>query len=151
MPEAISWSMERRGKSARIAELRAEYSASSVDKEGNLTLEVRLPQNGTSTKRDDVPSSRLRRGLRAIIGIAAMETCEVGIDVTVEIQSAGGFDDHAHVARAMQIANESFDGGRVASFRVVAERQNLATWLTAKAISGRVLVDKYLSIPTMER
>jgi hypothetical protein len=32
-PATISKSMERRGKSVRIAELRAEYSTSRVDKE----------------------------------------------------------------------------------------------------------------------
>ncbi|KAI2489081.1 hypothetical protein MHU86_25510 [Fragilaria crotonensis] len=73
--------------------------------QGDLTLEVRFPQNGTSAERDDVPSSRLRGGRRTI-GITAMETGEVGVDITVEIQRAGGLDDHAHVARAMQVANE---------------------------------------------
>ena len=93
--------------------------------QGNLTLEVRLPQDGTSTKRDDVSSSRLRGGRRTI-GVAAMETCEVGVDITVKIQRTDGLDNHAHVACAMQVANESLDGGRVASFRVVAEPGDLA-------------------------
>ena len=91
----------------------------------DLTLEVRFPQNGTSAKRDDVPSSRLRGGRRTI-GVAAMETCEVGVDITVKIQRTDGLDDHAHVACAMQVANESLDGGRVASFRVVTEPGDLA-------------------------
>ena len=35
-PATVAKSMERRGKSVRIAELRAEYSASGVDKELSL-------------------------------------------------------------------------------------------------------------------
>ena len=55
-----------------------------------------------------------------------LSSSEVGVDVAVEIQGASGLDDHAHVARAMQISNESFDGGRVASFRTVAKPGDLA-------------------------
>ena len=32
-----------------------------------------------------------------MIGITAMEACEVGVDVSVEVQGASGFDDHTHV------------------------------------------------------
>ena len=103
MPEVISWSMEGKGKSMCIAELRAEYSASRVDNE------ISFPQNGPTAKNDDVPSSRLRGGQR-VIRIAAMKACEVDVDITVEVQCASEFHNHAHVAGAVvQIANESFD------------------------------------------
>jgi hypothetical protein len=85
-PETISWSIEWRGKTVRIAELRAEYLASRVV----LTLEVRLPQDGTSAESDDVSSSGLRGGRRTI-WVASIEACKVGVDVTVDIQVACGF------------------------------------------------------------
>jgi hypothetical protein len=58
-----------------------------------------------------------------------VKACEVGINVAVKVQIASGLDDYAHVASAVKIADERFDGGRVASY-----------W--AVAMSGRVLVDK---------
>ena len=68
-----------------------------------------------------------------------MKSGEVGVDVTVEIQVASGLDNHAHVASAMQVTNERFDGGSVAFVWIVTESSD---WLMAKAMSGQVLVDK---------
>ena len=86
---------------------------------------MRLPQNGTITKCDDVPSSRLCGG-RGTIGVTTVKTCEIGVNVTVEVQSTSGLDDHARIASAVQVTNESLDGGCVVSFRVVAEPGDLA-------------------------
>ena len=55
-----------------------------------------------------------------------METSEVGIDVTVEIQIDGEVDNHAHIASAVQEANESLDGGGVTLLWAVTEPGNLA-------------------------
>ena len=55
-----------------------------------------------------------------------MKTCEFGVDVTVEIQVSSGLDNHVHLSSAMQVANESFDGGRVAFLWVIAESGDLA-------------------------
>jgi hypothetical protein len=70
--------------------------------QGNLTLEVRLPQNnGTPAESYNVSSSRLR-GAWGTVRIATVEASEVGVDITVEIQVAGdGLDNHAHFAGAV--------------------------------------------------
>jgi hypothetical protein len=110
-PETIFKSMERRGnKSVRIAELSAEYSASRVDRQGDLALEMRFPQNGASAKSDDISGSRLC-GARRAVGI---------------VQVAGGLDNHAHFAVAVHIANESLDGGGVIFLWAVTEPGSLA-------------------------
>jgi hypothetical protein len=61
-----------------------------------------------------------------MVGITTVETCEVGVDITVEIQGAGGLHNHAHFARAVQIANKSLDGGGVTFLRAVTEPGDLA-------------------------
>jgi hypothetical protein len=93
--------------------------------EGDLALEVRLPQDGAPAKSDDVSSARLCRGWRTI-WIASMEACEVGIYITVEVHVAGGLDNHTHFAGAMQIANKSLDGGGVTFLWAVTEPCDLA-------------------------
>ncbi len=93
--------------------------------QGNLALEVTLPQNGAPAEGDDVASSGLRGAWRTV-GIATVETCEVGVDITVEIQGAGGLHNHAHFARALQIANKSLDGGGVTFLLAVTEPGDLA-------------------------
>jgi hypothetical protein len=55
-----------------------------------------------------------------------MEACEVGIDITVEVQVAGGLDNHAHFAGAMQIANKSLDCGGMNFLWAVTEPGDLA-------------------------
>ncbi|KAI2496899.1 hypothetical protein MHU86_17592 [Fragilaria crotonensis] len=105
--------------------------------QGNLTLEVR-PQNGTSAERDDVPSSRLRGGRRTI-GIAAMKACEVGVDVTVEIQVPVGLTIMPMSLVRCKYRTRVLTADAWLRFGLW---QNLATWLTANAMSGRVFVDK---------
>jgi hypothetical protein len=55
-------------------------------REGNLTLEVRLPQDWTSAERNDVSGARLCEAWRKGV-VTTMKRGEVGIDVTVEISS----------------------------------------------------------------
>jgi hypothetical protein len=52
--------------------------------QGDLTLEMKFPQNGASAMSDDISGSRLY-GARRAVGIAAMKTSEVGIDITLNI------------------------------------------------------------------
>ena len=93
--------------------------------QGDLTLEVSLPQDRTSAKSDDASSARLR-GSWGTVRIATVKASEVGVDVTVEVQVAGGLVNHAHFAGAMQIANKSLDGRGVALLWAVAKPGNLA-------------------------
>jgi hypothetical protein len=67
-----------------------------------------------------------------------MEACEVGINVTVDVQAARGFYDHPHATSAIQIADESLDYRGISFLWVMAES---ATWLTAQAMSRRGLVE----------
>ena len=55
-----------------------------------------------------------------------MKASEVGIDVTVEVQVAGGLDNYAHFTGAVQITSKSLDGGGVAFLWAVTEPGNLA-------------------------
>ena len=106
--------------------------------QGNLTLEVRLSQAWTSAEGDNVSSSGLRES-RTAIWVASMEACKVGVDVTIDVQVARGFNDHPHVASAVQVAEESLDGGGVTLLWVVAESINLAdsTGDNVRASAGR--------------
>jgi hypothetical protein len=106
-----------------MAELRAEFGLD--DGQGELTLEVRLPQHGTSAEGDNVTSSGLR-GNRRTIQVASMKASKVGVNITVNIQVACGFHNHPHVASAVQIANKSLDGGGVTFLLPVTEPGNLA-------------------------
>ncbi len=65
--------------------------------ERDLTLEVRLPQDRTSAESDDV-SSAIPRGSYGMVRIATAKASEVEIDITVKVQVASGFDNHAHFA-----------------------------------------------------
>jgi hypothetical protein len=43
-----------------------------------------------------------------------MKASKVGVDVTVEVQVAGGLDNYAHFTGAVQKTSKSLDGGGVA-------------------------------------
>ena len=94
-------------------------------RQGNLTLEVRLPQDWTSAESDDVACARLCGAWRAI-GVTAMEACKIRVDVTVDVQVAGWLDNHSHVASTVQVANKSLDGRSMAFLGIVAESGDLA-------------------------
>ncbi len=85
---------------------------------------MRLPLDRTSANRSDVSSLGLP-GPTAI-WVASMNAREVGLDGTVNIQVACGFHDHPHATSAVQVANESLDGGGVTLHLVVTEHSNLA-------------------------
>ncbi len=93
--------------------------------QGDLTLEVRLPQDRTSAESDDESSARLC-GSWGTVRIATVKASEVGVDVSVSVQIAGGLDKYAHFTGAVQIANKSLDGGGVALLWAVTEPGNLA-------------------------
>ncbi len=93
--------------------------------QGDLALEVRLPQDGAPAKSDNESSSGLRRAW-GTDRIATVDASEVGGDLTVEIQVAGGLDYHAHFAGAVQIANKSLDGGGGTFLWAVTEPGDLA-------------------------
>ncbi len=94
-------------------------------KQGNLTLEMRLPQDGISTEADNVSSSGLCGG-RGTIWVASMEACKVGVNITIDVQVACGFNNHPHVASAVQAADESLDDRGMTLLWNVAESCNLA-------------------------
>jgi hypothetical protein len=60
--------------------------------QGNLALEVRLPQYGTSAKNNDASSSGLCGGW-GTVRVAAMKTTEVDVNVKINIQVACMFDN----------------------------------------------------------
>ncbi len=91
--------------------------------QGDLTLEVSLPRDRTSAESDDVSNTRLCRS-GGTVRIVTVKASEVGVNVTVEVQVAGGLDNHAHFAGAVQIANKSLDGGGVALLWAVTEPGN---------------------------
>jgi hypothetical protein len=95
--------------------------------QGNLILEVGLPQDTrTSAESDNASSLGLCGGQGTIPVASMMKASEVGVDVTVDIQVSCGFNDHPPVASAVQVADESLDRGIVTLLWVLAKSSNLA-------------------------
>ncbi len=91
----------------------------------DLALEVRLPHDEAPAESDNVSSLGLC-GACGTVRIATVEASEVDVDLTVDVQGAGWFDNHTHFAGAVQIANKSLDGGGVTFLWAVTESANLA-------------------------
>ncbi len=92
--------------------------------QGNLILEVGLPQDRTSAESDNASSL----------------ASKVGDDVIVDIQVSCGFNNHPPVASAVQVADESLDRGIVTLLWVLAKSSNLADG--EGGMSGKVLVER---------
>ena len=54
-----------------------------------------------------------------------MQTGEVGIDVTIDCQVTGGFDNHSHVLRAVQITDNGLDCTCMRLLWIMGEPRNL--------------------------
>ena len=88
--------------------------------ESNQSLKGGLPKERCTSEGNDEASA----GLDAVrvVGIFMAEgTCEIGIDITIDLQGSSGCNDHATSLGALEVLDNALDGGGVTGAGVMGE------------------------------
>jgi hypothetical protein len=94
-------------------------------RETDLGLELRLPSKGAAAKHNNVSSSRAD-AVRIIVRFATIESAEVSVDVTIQLEFPSWSNDGALVLGASEVSDNRLDRSRMALLRRVRESRNLA-------------------------
>jgi hypothetical protein len=92
---------------------------------GIFRFGVMISRGWASPECNDVSCSRLGT-CWWIVGVASMNTCEIGIDVKVNWQVAGWLYNCSFVCLLSEIAQKSLDGRWMTAFGIVIESRHLA-------------------------
>ncbi len=76
--------------------------------QGDLSLQLRLPENWTTSKGDDVAGAGLGAGVR-MIRVTTMETGKVSINITIKREISSRSHNSSFVSSAVQVADNCFD------------------------------------------